>query len=639
MKSRRAPVATDSFAEFRCKDINQTIAARFEQQARKHPGRLALRHNQSDLTYRELNGAANRIALTILGSAGASAPVAVFCSAAPATIIASLGALKAGKAFALLDGRAPISRTKEILASLRSSIVLSDRECADVARRLAGKAARVIEVDGANAGALPDDLRLPISPDSLAYVNFTSGSSGAPKGVMWNHRSELFGIRTKTNALRIVPSDRVSLLRAHSVGAARDMFLALLNGAALIAGDLDDGSLASLAKWLRAEKITVFSCVATIFRHVTKDEKKGFPSVRLIHIGGEPIFKSDFELYRRCFPEDCRFVARYSISETQAVSYYFLNKRTEIAGDRVPVGYLLDGNSVTILDEDGRPVKPGTTGEIAVRSAYLAAGYWGDPKLTRAKFRSSGGGERTYLTGDLGYFLDDGCLVHVGRKDFQTKIRGHRIELTAVERALHDIAAIRQAAVVNRTDGSGKARLIAYVAPHKSRRASPNFWRKHLRARLPGYMVPSEFVVLDRLPVNAGGKIDRRALSGARCVKQTVSKPMFRPRNALEKALARFWADALEVQAPGVRDDFVELGGNSLQAAQVIARIHELFSLRSPLRSLPPTIEAAAKIILAGEIKPGQAEKIATAFLRVEGSSEAEVEAALRRPAPRASDG
>jgi amino acid adenylation domain-containing protein len=638
MKSRRAPVAINSFAEFRLGDINQTIAARFEQQARKHPGRLAVRHNQIDLTYRELNGAANRVAHAILDSADASSPVAVFCSAAPATIIASLGVLKAGKAFAPLEGRAPISRTKEILASLRSSIVLTDRKYAKLARRLAGRAARVIEVDGASAGALPDNLRLPVSPDSLAYVNFTSGSTGAPKGVMWNHRSELFGIRTKTNILRIAPSDRVSLLRAHNVGAARDMFLALLNGAALITADLDDAGLASLPAWLRAEKISVFTCVATIFRHAAKDGKKGFPSVRLIHIGGEPIFKSDVELYRRCFSEDCQFVARYSISETQAVSYYFVNKRTEIADDRVPVGYPLDGNRVTILDEDGRPVKPGTTGEIAVRSAYLATGYWRDAKLTRAKFRSAGGGERTYLTGDLGYLLDDGCLVHVGRKDFQTKIRGHRVELTAVERALHDIAAIRQAAVVNRTDGSGKARLVAYVAPHKNRRASPELWREHLRARLPGYMVPSKFVVLDRLPVNTGGKIDRHALPEALPIKQTFSKPMFQPKNALEKALARLWADALEVQAPGVRDDFVELGGNSLQAAQMIARIHELFPLRRPFQRLPPTIEAAAKFILASEIRPGQAETIAAAFLRVESFSDTEVEATLRRPGSPASD-
>ena len=146
---------------------------------------------------------------------------------------------------------------------------------------------------------------------------------------MWNHESELFGIRTKTHALRIVPRDRISLLRAHNVGAARDMFLALLNGAALITLDLDESGLAALAKWLRAEAVSVFTCVATIFRHAVHGLSVGdrFPAVRLIHIGGEPIFKADVELYKKYFSDDCLFVSRYSISETQAVSY-FLSTRT-----------------------------------------------------------------------------------------------------------------------------------------------------------------------------------------------------------------------------------------------------------------------------------------------------------------------
>ena len=642
MKYHRAHAAENSFAEFRLEDINQTIPGRFEQQARIHPDRLAVKHNQIELTYRELNGAANHVAHAILENAATSAPVVILCSSAPATIAASLGALKAGKAFAPLDGQAPIARIKEILASIAPSVMLADRKYSGLARRLTGKSARTIDVDAAKVGVASGDPRLPVAPDALAYVNFTSGSTSAPKGVMWNHRSELFGIRAKTNALKIAASDRVSLLRAHSVGAARDMFLALLNGAALIAVDRDGAGLSSLARWLGAEEISVFTCVATIFRHAVQgmSAKKNFSSVRLIHIGGEPIFKTDVELYRRYFPDHCRFVARYSISETQAVSYYFMDKRTEIRGDRVPAGYPLEGSEVTILDDDGRPVKRGATGEIAVRSAHLAAGYWRDPKLTRAKFLSDpGGGARTYLTGDLGYFLDDGCLVHVGRKDFQTKIRGHRIEMTAVERALHAIPGIGQAAVVSRVDRSGNGRLVAYVAPRKNRQPSPARWRAHLRARVPGYMVPAEFVVLDRLPVGAGGKIDRRALLEAQQAQRAKSRRTVRPRSALEKVLVRFWAAALEIQAPGVREDFAGLGGDSLQAAQIIAHVHEIFPLRRPLPSLAPTIERTAALIAAGEAKPGQAEKIAAAFLRVESLSNAEVQAALRQPTAPASDG
>ena len=168
---------------------------------------------------------------------------------------------------------------------------------------------------------------------------------------------------------------------------------------------------------------------------------KKFTNIRLIHIGGEPVSKSDVELYKKYFPDQCLLVNRYSISETQAVSYHFIDKQTEIKEERVPVGYPLEGNEVLLLGEDGTELGANQVGEIAVRSPYLALGYWRQPELTRAKFLPDpkGGNARIYMTGDLGYRLPDGCLVHVGRKDFQVKISGHRVEIPAVEMALLDV--------------------------------------------------------------------------------------------------------------------------------------------------------------------------------------------------------
>ena len=218
------------------------------------------------------------------------------------------------------------------------------------------------------------------------------------------------------------------------------MFLALLNGAALFPFDLHEEGLAHLGDWLLQEEITVYTCVATIFRHSVQglNRNKKFPKIRLIHIGGEPLSKADIDLYKKHFPDECIFVNRYSISETQAVSYYFIDKQTEIKGERVPVGYPLEGNEILLLDEDGNKLGVNQVGEIAVQSPYLALGYWRRPELTSAKFLADpkGGKERIYLTGDLGYMLPDGCLVHMGRKDFQTKIRGHRVEMSEIEMAL-----------------------------------------------------------------------------------------------------------------------------------------------------------------------------------------------------------
>jgi amino acid adenylation domain-containing protein len=644
MNFRQGPVSPAPFVEFKIEDTRQTIAQRFEQQARHYADRLAVKYNHRALTYGELNGAANRVAHAILKHGGREqAPIALICGTALSTIIASLGALKAGKAFAPLDPRLPPDLAKQIFAGLESRIVLTDDKSAKLARELAASSKR-IHIDALKAGAPAENPRVKTAPDSLAYINFTSGSTGAPKGVMWNHASELFGIRTKTNALHIVASDRISLLRANNVGAARDMFLALLNGAALIAIDLDESGLAALASWLRDEEVSILACVATIFRHAVQGLSDGdrFPAVRLIHIGGEPIFKADVALYKKYFSDGCLFVSRYSVSETQAVSYFFINKNTAI-DDRVPVGYPLEGNEIAILDDAGKPVAPGEVGEIAVRSAYLAAGYWCQAELTKAKFLDDpkGGAARTYLTGDLGFQSPDGCLVHVGRKDFQVKIRGHRVEMTAVETALHEIQSVKQAIVTTRKDAAGGDRLIAYVVPREIGGGSVDEWRSHLKARLPDYMVPSAFVILDRIPVNAGGKVDRRALPEPSEAHDVFAARFVAPRTAVEKVLARLWSDALKIDKPGVHDDFAELGGDSLQAAQIVGRIQELFRPVQPLVPLAQaaTIEELARLIVDQEAVFGQSEKIAAIFLRVESLSSADVAAALERYKESANDG
>ena len=645
MDSREVSVQPTPFVEFKVEDTIQTIAQRFEQQVRRYPDRLAIKYNNRTLTYDELNSRANRVAHAILKhGCRAQAPIALVCGTALSTIVTSFGALKAGKAFAPLDPRLPLATAKQILAGLESRIVLTDEKSSKLARELAMNSSKRINIDNLTAGGPAENPRVKTAPDSLAYINFTSGSTGAPKGVMWNHRSELFGIRTKTNALQVTAGDRVSLLRAHNVGAARDMFLALLNGAALITLDLDDSGLAALAKWLRAEEVSIFTCVATVFRHAVQGLSGGdnFPAVRLIHIGGEPIFKADVELYKRHFSDDCLFVSRYSISETQAVSYFFINKQTELCEDRVPVGYPLEGNEVVILDDGGNPAGPREIGEIAIQSPYLATGYWRQPELTRAKFLADAADDstRTYLTGDLGYRLSDGCLVHAGRKDFQAKIRGHRVEMTAVETALREIPSIEQAIVVNKEDPAGRDRLIAYVVPRQNRKTHAGQWRAQMKARLPGYMVPSVFVSLDRLPVNAGGKIDRRALPEPLAAKRTLTTPAAVPQTAVEKVLARFWSDALGIERPGVRDDFTEMGGDSLRAAQIVGRIQGLFTLARALVTLAqaPTIADSARFIVEHETKSGQSEKIATVFLQVESLSAGEVAAALENYKNPASD-
>ena len=592
------------FAEFRKEDTEQSISNRFEEQARRYPHRLAVKTKSQTLTYDALNRISNRAAHAVLARCDPSNdPVVLLFKQGAPLIAATFGVLKAGKAYVPLHFSLPHAKARQILENVQPCLIITDNEHASLAYELAGERLKILNLDEMD-NALPDENPgLFISPDRIAYINYTSGSTGEPKGVVWNHRSELFGIRVKTNELHISPDDRVSLVRSNNVGAARDMFLALLNGAALLPFDLQEEGLADLGNWLLREDITVFTCVATIFRHSVHSLKRNrkFSHIRLIHIGGEPLFKSDVELYKKHFSDECILVNRYSISETQAVSYHFIDKQTEIKEERVPVGYPLEGNEVLLLDDQGKEVGLSQIGEIAVKSPYLALGYWRQPELTRAKFLPDpkGGNARVYLTGDLGYRLPDGCLVHAGRKDFQVKIRGHRVEVAEVETALLDVPAVKQAIVVPWEDAGGARRLAAYVVFQTGEVLTVGQLRGFLKGKLPNYMVPASILILETLPLTTSGKVDRRALPAPGRTRPELDIPVTTPRNPVESAVARIWSSALNVDEVGIYDNFFDLGGDSLLAGSLIANVQKTFQVSFSLRDFfeTPTVAGVVERI------------------------------------------
>ena len=627
---------TNPFVEFRKEDTEQSISDRFERQARTYPQKLAFKTKSQRLTYDELNRIANRAAHCVLARCDKRGePIALLFKQGAPLIAATLGALKAGRAYVPVDRTLPRSRAIQILQDTQCRLILTDNDNFSLAQELGGHSSKVLNLDDLDASLSSENPGLFINPDQIAYINYTSGSTGQPKGVVWNHRNELFGIMLKTNTLHISPEDRVSLLRSNNVGAARDTFLALLNGAALISLELDEEGLRHLGNWLLEEEITVYTCVATVFRHsvrsLTGTEK--FPKVRLIHIGGEPISKADIELYKKHFPDECLFVNRYSISETQAVSYYFIDKQTEIKDERVPVGYPLEGNEILLLDEDGNKLGVNQVGEIAVRSPYLALGYWRQPELTSARFVADpkGGKERVYLTGDLGYMRDDGCLVHLGRKDFQAKIRGHRVELSEIEMALLAIPVIKQVAVVARDDWRADKRLVAYVVPQSGQAPTSSELRALLKEKLPTYMLPSFFVAMDSLPLTPSGKVDRRALPPPAKLREKADMSYAAANTPVEKVLVKLWADTVGIEDIGIHDDFSELGVDSLLSAQIVSRVNDTFPLKRPLNTLleAPTVANLSKFIIEQETLPGQSEQVAHILLKIEDMSAEEINRAL----------
>ncbi len=627
-------------------ETEQSITDRFEEQVRRHSRRLAIKTTSQSLTYEQLNATSNRVAHSILARTGdAGGPVALLFKQGASMIIGSLGVLKAGKPYAPVDVALPRSKAVQILRDLQASLILTDNAHILLAHQLTQTSTEVLNIEDLEATCSNENPGLCVSPDQIAYVNYTSGSTGEPKGVVWNHRNELFGIKVKTNKLHISPDDRVSLLRFNNVGATRDTFLALLNGAALLVFDLQEESLTRLRNWLQEEDITVYTCVATIFRHSVQNlnPNERFPKIRLIHVGGEPLSKTDVELYKNHFSDDCLLVNRYSISETQAVSYYFIDKQTEIKEDRIPVGYPLEGNEILLLDGDGNELDANQIGEIAVKSPYLALGYWRRPELTRAKFMPDpqGGKARIYLTGDLGYMSHDGCLVHVGRKDFQRKIRGNRVDLSEIEVALLEIPFIKQVAVVAGDDSRADRRLVAYIVPEPRQAPTSGELRALLKEKLPTYMLPSSFVAMDNLPLTPSGKVDRRALrppAKARVKAESSDAAMNTP---VEKVLVKLWADTMGIEDVGIHDDFSELGGDSLLAAQIVSEVNGIFSLKQPLKALfqAPTVANLVEFILANETHPGYSDKIANLLMKIDNMSFEEISKALEKERGKRGDG
>lgn len=622
------------FIRFKDEYLQGSIGDCFERQAREHGQRLAIKTRDRHLTYEELNQAVNRAAHAILRIHPMSNdPVAVLCKPGMSSIIASFAVLKSGRPFVPIDYSIPSAKLTRLLQDFAPRIICCDQANLPLANQLASQSATVVSVDNLDTGLSESNPGLAITATNLAYIHYTSGSTGEPKGVMANHRNEIHNIMTNTNALHVTPDDRISLVRSNNVGATRDALLALLNGAALLPLDLKDGST-DLGRWLTEESITVFTCVTSVFRLAVKNirDENSFPHLRLIHVGGEAISKSDVELFKKHFPDSCLFVTRLGLSETETLTYYFMRKHTAIIGEHVPVGYPLEGNEILIVDEDGNDIGANQVGEIAVRSRYLSVGYWHQPELTRSKFVADPKDEsrRTYFTGDLGYYTPDGCLFHVGRKDFQVKVRGHRVEVSAVERALLEIPQVKQGVIVPWRDSRGANRLVAYVVSRGGRLFTIGDLRALLQAKLAPYMLPSWYVAVDSLPLTPGGKVDRRALPAPEISRPELVTPYVQPRTDVEKALCNLYAEVLGIDEIGINDSFFDLGGDSLLATQLASEIIEKFSPKKPVNTYEvPTVSHLAEFLSKHENQPDEAATVARILLQIDSIPSDEIEKLL----------
>jgi len=602
------------FIEFTQEEVEQSITDRFELQVAKYADQIAVKTKDQALTYDALNKMANRTARAILAQGGeGNEPVALLLEQSGAATAAVLGVLKACRIYVPLDPSYPRPRLTAILEDSQASLILTDSRNLSLAKELASGGPALLKVDELDVSLSAENLGLSISPDAVAAIFYTSGSTGQPKGVMQSHRSVLHRVMIDTDNFHICPDDRLSLLSSpiYSV-SLRNLFGALLNGAALCPFNIEEEGLANLADWLIQEKITIYFSVPTVFRHFTDSLVGGehFSMLRLIYLAGEAATKRDVELYKKHFSPDCILVNSLASNEAGIIRQYFIDKETEIEGTIVPAGYEVDGKEILVLNDAGQEVGCNEVGEIAVKSRYLSPGYWRKPELTSAAFLPDpeGGDRRVYLTGDLGRMLPDGCLIHLGRNDTQVKIRGIKIEVSEIEMALLEHPAVKEAVVLARQDQLGDKCLVAYVVPARHPAATINALRRALAERLPDYMVPSAFVFLDALPVTPNGKVDRVALPAPGRARPELEVGFMAARTRVEDTLAGFWAEALGLDQVGIHDDFFELGGHSLLAIEVISRINDAFNVNLSLGSLYETPTVAELAITVITVMQGQAE-------------------------------
>jgi len=321
-------------------------------------------------------------------------------------------------------------------------------------------------------------------------------------------------------------------------------------------------------------------------------------------------------------------IITFAAKEAGPIRLNVIGKETKITGEIVPVGYEIPDKKVLLLDDNGQEVGFAQVGEIAVKSRYLSLGYWRRPDLTETKFLPdpSGGDERIYLTGDLGRMSPDGCLEHLGRKDFQVKIRGLRIEVAEVEEALRSMGAIQEAVVVAREDESGDKHLVSYIVPAKNAAPSISEVRNFLDQRLPRHMVPSRFVMLDALPLTPNGKVNLSALPDPGKARPDLDTPFVAPMTPVEKTLSQIWAEVLSLEQLGIHDNFFDLGGHSLAATRVVSEVIKTFQLELPVQALfqAPTVAQMAAVITEHRGKRLGNEELVRILTELESLSEEE---------------
>ncbi|UUH72303.1 plipastatin non-ribosomal peptide synthetase PpsC [Bacillus subtilis] len=583
---------------------NETISRLFEMQAEQTPNAVAIVSDTQVFTYEDMNSWANQIASVLqIKGVGPDSVVALLTGRTPELIAGMLGILKAGGAYLPIASDLPVERIAYMLSDSGAALLLQsektekqllDIECEQIIIEDIQKQGKTKNVDS-SAG-----------PHSLAYIIYTSGSTGKPKGVMIEQRSVIRLVKN-SNYITFTPEDR--LLMTSSIGfdvGSFEIFGPLLNGAALHLSDqqtfLDSHQL---KRYIEHQGITTIWLTSSLFNHLTEQNEQTFSQLKHLIIGGEALSPSHVNRIRNVCPEVSIWNGYGPTENTTFSTCLHIQKTYELS---IPIGRPVGNSTAYILNQWGVLQPVGAVGELCVGGDGVARGYLGRPDLTKEKFvpHPFAPGDRLYRTGDLARWLPDGTIEYVGRIDDQVKVRGYRVELGEIESALRQIDGVKEAAVLARTAQTGSKELFGYISVKAGTNAEQV--RSLLARSLPNYMIPAYIIEMETLPLTSNGKLNRKALPEPNFTSKQTYAP---PRNDLEDQLVLIWQEVLGIQRIGIEDSFFELGGDSIKALQVSARlgryglslqVSDLF--RHPkIKDLSPFICKSERIIEQGPVQ------------------------------------
>jgi amino acid adenylation domain-containing protein len=569
----------------------------FEEQVQRTPDAIAVIFEDKHLTYQELNSRANRLAHYLRKQGvGPEVLVGICVERSLEMVIGILGILKAGGAYVPLDPTYPRERLEFMIKDTRTPVIVSQRHLLNVLPEHTGN---VICLDSDLKIIIEEGKENPVSrgtADSLSYVMYTSGSTGRPKGVCVSHRGVVRLVK-ETNYVKLTPEEVFLQLASISFDASTfEIWGSMLNGAKLVIMTPGTPSLQELRQAVQKHQITTLWLTAGLFHLMVDEQSDAFRHVRQLLAGGDVLSVSRV---RRFLSKnrDCTLINGYGPTENTTFTCCHTTKLPDETATSIPIGRPVANTQVYVLDGWLRPVPVGVPGELFITGEGLAQGYLNQPELTAEKFIpnpfSKKPEARLYKSGDLVRYLPDGNIEFLGRIDNQAKIRGYRIELGEVEAVLGLHPSVHETVVIAREDQSGNKQLVAYVVLNEKSAMVNSDLRSFLKKKLPDYMIPSAFVILDALPLTLNGKVDRKALTIPAQSMTGMAKTFVAPRNTNEAQLTRIWEKVLAMKPIGVTDNFFELGGHSLLAIRLIAEIRKVTGKNLPVVALfqSPTVE------------------------------------------------